>query len=146
MSGTAREWIIIWIFLLCIVGLTIFEAILINRKGWADFGKSLAFSALTNLLGFTVGFFVLFVVLAVIMAMAWDGSLERFPLHDYGIGATLGFGFLFFPLFMLLCKRLFLKVFNIRTGKSAWLFSTASAFAICIISYGLPVCAVYLLA
>lgn len=145
MVGVGREWLVVLIFLSVVVGLTIFEAVLINRKGWAGFGKSLAFSAVTNLTGFTVGGFVLFVVLAVFMAMAWDGSLERFPLKDYGIGATLVLAALFFPLFLMLCKRLFLKIFNIRTGKTAWLFSLASAFAIFIISHGLPVIAAYLL-
>jgi len=145
MSGVAKEWAVVLIFLLVAVGLTIFEAVLINRKGWTDFGKSLAFSVVTNLLGFTVGSFVVFVVLAVVLAMAWDGSLERFPLKDYGIGATLILGFLFFPLFLLLCKRLFLRIFHIQAGKTAWVFSTASSFVIFIISYGLPIFAAYLM-
>ena len=145
MSGVAREWAVILVFLFAVVGLTIFEAFLINRKGWAGFGKSFAFSALTNLLGLTAGLVVLFVVLAVFMAMAWDGSIQRFPLHDYGIWTVLIAAVLFFPLFLLLCKRLFLKIFNLQAGKTAWLFSTASSFVIFIILYSLPICTVYLL-
>jgi hypothetical protein len=145
MSGVAKEWAVVLIFLFAVVGLTVLEAFLINRKGWAGFGKSFAFSALTNLIGMTIGFVVLFVVLAVFMAMAWDGSIERFPLHDYGIWAVLIAAVLFSLLLLLLCKRLFLKIFNLQTGKAAWLFSTASSFVIFIISYALPICAVYLL-
>jgi hypothetical protein len=145
MSGVAKEWAVVLFFLFAVVGLTILEAFLISRKGWAGFGKSLAFSVLTNLIGFTGGFIVLFVVLAFFMAMAWDGSIKRFPLHDYGIWTVLIAAVLFFPLFLLLWKRLFLRIFSIQAGKTAWLFSTASSFAIFIISYGLPICAVYLL-
>jgi hypothetical protein len=145
MSGNAKEWAVVLGFLLIVAGLTIFEAFLINRKGWAGFGKSLAFSALTNFIGFAVGSFVHFVVLAVFMMLAWDGSIEKFPLKDYGIGATLILAALFFPLFLLLCKRLFLRILHIQTGKTAWLFSAASSFVIFIISYGLPICAIYLL-
>jgi len=145
MSGVAREWTVVWIFFVAVFGLTILEAFLISRKGWTGFGKSLAFSALTNFIGFAVGFLVLFVVFGVVLAMAWDGSLERFPLKDYGIGATLVFGVLFFPLFLMLCKRLFLQIFKIQAGKPAWLFSLASSLVIFVISYGLPVFAAYFL-
>lgn len=145
MSGVAREWAVVLVFLFAVGGLTVLEAFLINLKGWAGFGKSFAFSALTNLIGITVGFVVLFVVLAFFMALAWDGSIERFPLHDYGIWVVLIAAILFSPLLLLLCKRLFLRIFNIRTGKTAWLFSTSSSFVIFIISYGLPICAGYLL-
>lgn len=145
MSGAFREWTPVLIFLVAAVGLTIFEAFWINRQGWAGFGRALGFSAATNFIGFAVGYFVIFVVFGVVFAMAWDGSLEKFPLEDYGIVAFLGFGVLFFPVFLLLCKRLFLKLLKIQTGKKAWLFSLASAPAICVISHGLPVFAAYLL-
>jgi hypothetical protein len=145
MSGAAKEWTVVLIFLVAVFGLTILEAFLINRKGWSGFGRALAFSVVTNLIGFAVGFFVIFVVFGVVLAMAWDGSIEKFPLKDFGIGAFLVFGILFFPAFLTLCKRLFLKLFNIQTGKTAWLFSLAAAISIFIISHGLPVFAAYLL-
>jgi hypothetical protein len=145
MSGSVREWIIVLIFFVAVIGLTIFEAFLIKNKGWTNFARSLAFSALTNFIGFAVGWFVIFVVFGVVFAMAWDGSLEKFPLRDYGIGAFLVFGILFFPLFLMLCKRLFLKLFKIQTGRAAWIFSLVSAFAMLIISHGVPLFAAFLL-
>ena len=145
MSGAAREWTIVLIFFVAVFGLTILEAFLIKRKGWSGFGRALAFSVATNLIGFAVGSFVIFVVVGVVLAMAFDGSLEKFPLKDYGIGAFLIGGVLFFPLFLMLCKRLFLTLFKIQTGKTAWLFSLASALAAFIISQGLPALAAYLL-
>jgi hypothetical protein len=144
MSGNTREWLVVLIFFVAVFGLTFLEAFLIKRKGWSGFGRALAFSVLTNLIGFAVGSFVIFVVVGVVLAMAWDGSLERFPLKDYGIGAVLVGGALFFPLFLTLCKRLFLKLFEIQTGKTAWLFALAASIAIFIISHGLPVLAAYL--
>ena len=145
MSGAAKEWAVVLSFLFAAFGLTILEAFLINRKGWAGFGRSLGFSVFTKFIGFAVDFFVMFVAFGVVAAMAWDGSLEKFPLHDYGIGAFLSFGVLFFPLFLMLCKRLFLKIFKLQTGRAAWLFSLAASFAIFIISFGLPVFVGYLL-
>jgi|SRR5215213_7430641 len=145
MSAVVREWIIVWIFLIAVIGLTGFEAFLIKNKGWTNFARSLAFSALTNFIGFAVGWLVIFVIFGVVLAMAWDGSIEKFPLKDYGIVAFLVFGVLFFPFFLMLCKRLFLKLFKIQTGRAAWLFSLASALAIIIISHGVPLFAAFLL-
>lgn len=145
MSVNAREWAVVLIYFVVVSGLTILEAFLISRKGWTNFGKSFAFSVLTNVIGFTIGSFVAFVVIGVVLAMAWDGSLEKFPLKDYGIGAFLILGILFFPIFLALCKRLFLKIFNIQSGKTAWIFSFVVSFAVFIISLGLPTFAAYLL-
>ncbi|HEX8250802.1 MAG TPA: hypothetical protein VF599_21695 [Pyrinomonadaceae bacterium] len=145
MSGVAREWAVVLIFLVSVIGLTLLEAFWIKRSGWAGFGRSLAFSVLTNFIGLAIGFFAMFVVFGVVLAMAWDGSIEKFPLRDYGIVAFLVFGVLFFPLFLMMCKRLFLKLFKIQTGKTAWLFALAAALSVFIISLGLPALAAYLL-
>jgi hypothetical protein len=145
MSRVVMEWLVVLIFFVAVIGLTVFEAFLIKNKGWAGFGRALGFSVLTNFIGFAAGYFVLFVVFGVVFAMAWDGSIEKFPLKDYGIGAFLAFGVLFFPLFLMFCKRLFLKLFKIQAGRAAWLFSLFSALAIFIISHGVPLFAAYLL-
>ncbi len=67
MSGTAKEWIAVLIFVLCVAGYTVGEAVWLKRKGWADFGRSLAFAAATNIFGYAVGLFVLFVVFGVVL-------------------------------------------------------------------------------
>jgi hypothetical protein len=145
MVGVGKDWAVVLIFLAAVVGLTVLEALWITRKGWSGFGRAFGFSAVTNFVGFAVGSFVAFVVFGVVAAMAWDGSLAKFPLHDYGIIAFLAFGVLFFPSFLMLCKRLFLKLFKIQSGRAAWLFSLVGSLAIFIISFGLPVLAVYLI-
>lgn len=143
MSGSIKEWLVFFVFIFLAIGLTLAEAIWLNKKGWTNFGKAFALAVATNVIGFFVGFFVIFVVFGVILAMAWDGSLEK--IGDAGIIAAMLFGFLFFPIFLALCKRLFLKILKIQTGKSAWLFSFASAFLIVFLSLGAPVLVVYLM-
>jgi hypothetical protein len=144
MSGVTREWLALLIFLLCFFGFTIGETIWLNKKTQVGFGKSLAFAALTNFLGFSIGFFVVFVIVGVILAMAWDGSIEKFPLNDYGLVITLILATLFTPALLTLLKRLLFFIFKLQSGKTAWLFSIASSVLIFIVSLGLPVIFLYL--
>lgn len=145
MSANAREWIVILSFLLFAVIVTAFEIIWLNRKGWADVGKSVIFTIFTNLLGYSVGLIVLFVVFGVTLALAWDGSITKFPLGDYGIGTFLILGVLFTPILLMLCKRLFLLILKMQSGTPAWLFSLVSSVLSFIISLGVPIVVAYLL-
>lgn len=138
MSETIYEWIIVWAFLLLAVGFTFAEAAWLGRKGWAGFGKSFAFAALTNFIGFGVGFFVVFVVFFVIMMIVFDGAIDKFPAGDYGLIALLIFAFLFTPILLALCKRAFLSVLKMQTGRAAWLYSLVSSISILIVSLGVP--------
>jgi hypothetical protein len=45
----------------------------------------------------------------------------------------------------MLCKRLFLTLLKIQTGRAAWLFSLVSALAMLVISHGVPLFAAFLL-
>lgn len=140
MSGTAKEWIIVLVFWIVVIALTIGEAFWLYRRRWSGFGRSLLFSLLTNFIGFFAGFIVLFVILGVVLAMAWDGSLANLPLGDAGIWVMMIFALLFTPIFLALCKRLFLSIFKIgATGKTTWIFSLASSFAIFFVAYGAPI-------
>lgn len=145
MSGIKKEWIIFLSFFLLVIGVTVFEAVWISRKGRAGFGRALGFSVLTNFLGYTVGIFVVFVIVGVIFAMAWDGSIEKFPFKDYGLAAALIFAALFTPVLLTLCKRLFLSALNIQKGKSAWLYALASSVLSLVVSIGTPIILGYLL-
>lgn len=139
MSSTAREWLVVLIFLLFAFGLTFAEAFWLYKKNWANFGKSLAFAIAGNVTGFFVGLFVMFIVFGVILALAWDGSLEKIPFGDAGIIAAIVFGVLFFPVFLAFCKRLLLMLLKIQTGQAAWIFSFASAFLIVLLALGVPI-------
>ena len=145
MSATAKEWMIVWSFILFIIGFTVGEAVWVNRKGWAGFGKSLLFSVLTNLIGYVVGFFVLFVIVFVLLAMAWGGSIENFPMKDYGLVATLILGVLFTPMLLTVCKRVFLSLLKMQTGRRAWLYAVASSVLSLTVSLGASISLGYIL-
>ncbi|MGC2235489.1 MAG: hypothetical protein WA584_04980 [Pyrinomonadaceae bacterium] len=145
MSSVALEWLVILMFLLFVFGLTFAEAFWLSKKNWTTFGKSLAFALTTNAVGFFVGLFVLFVVFGLMLMFSLDGSLQRNPLGEAGIIVAMVFGVLFFPVFLALCKRLFLKILKIREGKAAWIFSFASSFLIVFLALVVPCLAGYLL-
>lgn len=139
MSASAKEWVLVSLFVLLLVGSTVGEAVWLNRKGWAGFGKSLIFSVLTNFIGYAVGFFVLFVIIVVLLAMAWGGSLEEFPMKEYGLMATLGLGLLFTPVLLTACKGVLLLLLKIQTGISVWIYAVVSSVLSLMVSVGIPV-------
>lgn len=145
MSSVALEWFSVFGFLLFAFGLTFVEAFWLSKKNWANFRKSLAFALTTNVIGFSVGLFVIFIVFLVIMMLAFDGSLQKMPLGDAGIIAAIAFGVLFFPVFLALCKRLFLRILKIQAGKAAWIFSFASSILLVILALGVPILTGFLL-
>ena len=145
MSAITKEWVIVLSFFLIFVGYTVVEAVWVNRKGWAGFGKSLVFAVLTNFIGYAVGFFVLFVIFGVILAMAWDGSIDKFPMKDYGLVAAMSFAVLFTPALLTVGKRLFLSLLKMQTGKSAWLYAVASSLLSLTLSVGVPIFLGYVL-
>ena len=138
MSLVLIEWLIVFLFFLLALGFTFAEAAWLNRRGWTKFGRAFAFAALTNFIGLTVGFFVIFVVFIAMMMIVFDGAVNKIPAGDSGLMAILICALLFTPLLLFICKRVFLGVLKIQTGKPAWLYSAASAVLILIITLGVP--------
>lgn len=138
MSSVWIEWLIVLLFFLLALGFTFAEAFWLNRRGWTGFGRAFAFAASTNFIGLTVGFFAVFVALLVVIMIVFDGATDKLPAGDYSLAAILIFAALVTPLLLLLCKRVFLGVLKIQTGKSAWLYAAASAALILIITLGIP--------
>lgn len=138
MSETLYEWIIVWTFILLVIGFTFAESFWLNRKGWTSFGRAFIFAVLTNSIGLIVGGFVVFVVLAIILMLAFDGSIDKLPAGDFGLIAMLIFAALFTPILLMLCKRIFCALLKIQTGKAAWLYSLASSVLILIVSFSIP--------
>jgi hypothetical protein len=52
--------------------------------------------------------------------------------------AALIFGFLITPALLILCKRIFLGVLKMQTGKSAWLYALASSVVVLVVALGVP--------
>ncbi|HEY0429389.1 MAG TPA: hypothetical protein VGC76_16530 [Pyrinomonadaceae bacterium] len=143
MSASAWEWIIILIFFLFVFGLTLVEAIWLSKMNWANFGKSLAFAVVTNAIGFFAGFAVLFVIGLLIFMFVFDGAIDKYRHGELALWAALIFGILFFPLFLALCKVIFLKILKIQAGKAAWIFSLVGSSLIVFLALGVPVLAGY---
>jgi hypothetical protein len=145
MYSQLYEWLTILIFFVCFTGLTFGEASWLNRRKWDTYGRSLAFSAATNIFSFGIGFFVLFVVFFIVLALAWDGTLNKVPGRDNTAVAALVLAALLPFVLLTLSKVLLLALMKMKKGKPAWLFSAASAAALLIVSTGLPVAFIYLI-
>lgn len=136
------EWLVFLSFFLLVIGFMFAEAVWISKKGWASFGKSFAFSALSNFIGLSVGLFVFFLVMGLFMMFSLDGTTQR--AFDSPIGGPVAIAILIFatfltPLLLILCKRIFLSILKIQTGKPAWLYALASSILILVVSLGVPV-------
>ncbi|HMS39700.1 MAG TPA: hypothetical protein PKE69_05695 [Pyrinomonadaceae bacterium] len=148
MSATLLEWIFILAFFLIVVGFMFGEAAWLSKKGWATFGKSFAFSALSNFIGFAVGLFVFFIVIGLFLMFSLDGTTQR--VFDSKVGSIAGTVFIVFatiltPLLLIICKRIFLSALKMQTGKTAWLFALASSGLILVFALGLPTLIGYLI-
>jgi len=147
MSGNLAEWIVIGAFFFIVLALLFAEAFWLYKKGWASFGKSFVFSALSNSIGFGVGLFVFFIVMGVFMMFSLDGTTQHiFDSRAGGpaaiavlIGATL-----LTPFLLIICKRVLLALLKIQSGKAAWLYALLSSVLILIVSLGVPVLIGYL--
>lgn len=135
------EWLVILSFFLLVVGFMFAEASWIGKKGWANFGKAFVFSALSNFIGLFVGLLVFFLVMAIFMMFSLDGTTQRVfdsPSGGPAAIAILIFATLLTPVLLVICKRIFLSILKIQTGKPAWLYALASSVLILIISLGVP--------
>lgn len=141
MSGNLAEWIIIWAFLLIVVGVMFAEAFWLYKKGWASFARAFVFSALSNFIGFAVGLFVFFIVMVVFMMFSLDGTTQR--IFDSRAGGSAAIAVLIgaallTPFLLIICKRILLAVLKMQTGKAAWLYALASSVLILIVALGVP--------
>lgn len=141
MSAILLEWLFILAFFVLVGGCMFGEASWISKKGWASFGKSFAFSALSNFIGFAVGLFVFFIVMGLFLMFSLDGTTDRVMNSKVGgplAIAVLVFGFLVTPILLIVCKRIFLAALKIQTGKTAWIYALISSILILIIALGIP--------
>lgn len=135
------QWLVVASFFLLVVGAIFAEAFWLNKKGWASFSRAFVFSALSNFIGFAVGLFVFFAVMAVFLMLTLDGTADR--IFDSKVGGTaaialLIFAVIFTPLLLIICKRVFLGVLKIQSGKPAWVYALASSVLIAAAALGVP--------
>lgn len=146
MAASTREWLVVLIFFLFTFGLIFLEAAWLSKKNWASFGKSLAFALASDITGFFVAGMLMFAAAMIIFMFVWDGAIDKYRNGDALIIAVIVLANLVSFLFLAFCKRLFLKILKIRTGKTAWIYSFAGAFIIALLWLGVPALAAFLFA
>lgn len=138
----AIQWLVVLLFFVCFWGFIIGEAFWLSRKGWAATGRSFAFSVTSNITGFIIGSIVVFVILAIMLMITFEPVKDRQTTESLmWIGVVLAL--LFPPVFLLLVKRLLLKLFKMDTDRKVWLFCLVSSVLIVFASVLIPSAAIY---
>ena len=133
------QWLVILAFFLIVIGAMFAEAFWISKKGWTNFGRAFVFSALSNFIGFCVSFAVVFLCIIALLPLMFDNTVANsFETHSVAIITVGIFAVLFTPVFLTICKRIFLAVLKIQTGKAAWFYALVSSVLIIVVSLGVP--------
>ncbi len=133
MSGTIVEWIALLLFLILFVGVIIAEVQWLVRKGWATSGLAVAYVMLTDLLGFCVGGFVAFAIFGILLMMTFGPAGRGSTAPEAAYWAVSAIAIIVPPIILFILKRLFLLIFKIKAGKTAWLYSLVSSILIILV-------------
>jgi hypothetical protein len=133
MSGTTVEWIAMLLLFVLLAGVIIAEVRWLVRKGWATSGLAIGYVMLTDLLAFCVGGFMAFALLGVLLMMIFGpaGTGSTAPEASYWVVTAIAV--ILPPVILFALKRLFLLIFKIKSGKTAWLYSLVSSILIILI-------------
>ncbi len=133
MAGTIVEWIAFLLFILLFVGSIIAEVRWLTRKGWTTSGRAAGFVLTTDLLGFCIGGFIVFAAFLImfVMVMGPAGQGSNTPESAYWV--VMAVSVIAVPVVFTLLKRVFLFVFKIGSGKSAWLYSLAASILVLLV-------------
>lgn len=137
MSANAIEWTGVILFFLIFWLFTFGEAAWLSKRGWATFGKSLAFSITTNLSGLIIGTIAVFLILLFMLMLTFEPKGGR-SATEAMMWVGLILLFIFPPIFLMLTKRLCLRFFQMGKDRPAWTFSAMSSFLTVFVSAGLP--------
>jgi len=139
MSQMPADWIAFALFLVLCAAVVLGEVFWLTRNAWATPGKAIAYVLITDVLGLGVGLFTFFAAIGVMMMMAFGSSGQGGTAPEPAYWVATAFGLLFPPLFMLSLKRLFLLIFGIRTGRSAWAYSLVVTALVILVALAPPV-------
>ena len=144
MAGTIVEWAAFFLFILLFVGSIIAEVRWLTGKGWTTSGRATGFVILTDMLGLCIGGAIVLTafVIMFMMVMGPAGRGGDSPESAYWVVTALAI--IFPPLLLILSKRLFLLIFKIRSGGSAWLYSLVSSLAVILLVVVPPPLILYL--
>ena len=130
MLITVLEWAAFFLYVLIFVAALVGEIKWLNRKGWTTSGKAIGYVMTSDLLGVGIGGTVVLTIFLILfmMIMGPAGRGSDAPSAAYAVGMILMV--IFPPIFLFAVKRLFLLIFKIRSGKSAWIYSLVSSIVI----------------
>ena len=133
MSDTIIESLVFLLLAVLFAVSAIAEAKWLVSRGWTGSGRALGFVLTTDILGFFFGGFVAFFVFGILLMMTFGpaGTGSTAPEYAYWIVSSIAV--VVPPVLLFLLKRLFLLIFKIGAGRSAWIFSIVSAAAFVII-------------
>ncbi len=123
------KWTAIIICLCLFAAAMIAEGFWLVRKGWTSGRRSFVFVLITNLFSLGISIIVWF-VLAMYMMLLVFGSLGGGPApgSEPAMWIIIVLAVLLPSMNFFLVKRLFLTIFKIKDGRSAWKYSFVSAF------------------
>ena len=83
-----------------------------------------------------------FIVMGIFLMFTLDGTTQR--IFDSSTGGAVAIAILIFatfltPILLIICKRIFLSVLKMQTGKTAWIYALVSSILIVIVSLGVPI-------
>jgi hypothetical protein len=131
------QWLAVIIFFLIFWGFTFGEAAWLKKRGWAEFGRALSFTVSSNLLGFFIGWFAVFVIMLILLMLTYE-PVKNAAANELIMGVGVALVFIFPPIFLMLVKRLLLKLFKMDTGRRVWGFSALSSILIVFASVAVP--------
>lgn len=126
------EWLAILIFIAILIAASAAETWWLTRNEWADASRAVLYVVTTNLLGLGVGSLIIFAIAMIVFMMVMGRSGEGGTSPEWMYWAVLGGGAAAAISFLFFIKRAFLRLFNIRHGKAAWIYSVVISILILI--------------
>jgi|GEM_PF-941346 len=144
MLADTIQWLAVIIFFLIFWGFTFGEAFWLKKRGWAEFARALSFTVSSNLLGFFIGWFVVFVIILILLMLTFE-PVKNAKTQEFIIWVGTVLVFIFPPIFLMLVKRLLLKLFKMDAGRKVWGFSALSSILIVFASVAVPAGFLYII-
>ncbi len=133
MSETVIEWIAFLFYMLLFVGVVVAEAQWLIRKGWTSSGRAIGYVMTTDILGVGISSLVVLTIFVIMFMMVMGPAGKGGTSLEAAYWVLITFAVVFVPIFLIAAKRLFLLIFKIKSGKSAWTYSLVSSIIIILV-------------
>lgn len=133
MSETVIEWIAFLFYMLLFVGVVVAEVQWLIRKGWTSSGRAIGYVMTTDILGVGISSLVVLTIFVIMFMMVMGPAGKGGTSPEAAYWVLITFAVVFVPIFLIAAKRLFLLIFKIKSGKSAWIYSLVSSIIIILV-------------